>query len=237
MESGPAFIEELKTVIRNDLIEDNEDNCNLVQYLYQDYLSEKITNQQFREATKTLLKQPNFFDKLDDTQYKPIPAAEAPAAVRRRQKSKQWTPEDDETLRQAIAEHGTNDWGAVAAKLGNTRTRSQCSQRWNRVLNPAINKSNWTPEEEAKLLQAVSLIGERSWTRVASQMGDRSDVQCRFKYFHLKKKNGKDDSSDAYHGAFEQQAEGSVQLPNADNANIQSSETTGLQIPALGKDV
>ena len=176
----------IRPLIHQDLIEDTEENFSFVWILYQDFIAQKITPQQFKENTITLLKQPNFFDKIYDldAQY---PILNQPITKGRRQKAKPWSPEEDEILKQAVKEF-PNDWGAVVARVGNGRTKAQCAQRWNRVVNPAICKANWTLEEEEKLMKAVSIIGEKSWTRVANQLGNRTDVQCRFKYFHIKNK-------------------------------------------------
>lgn len=121
-----------------------------------------------------------------------------------RAKAKRWTAEEDEKLRQAILLHGTTNWQAVASFVGNDRTRAQCSQRWNRVLNPEISKANWSKEEEELLLKSVNQFGNKAWTRVAQQFGNRSDVQCRFKYNYLMKKleqnsiNYEDDNQDEH---------------------------------------
>jgi hypothetical protein len=50
------------------------------------------------------------------------------------------------------------------------------------VIDPKIDKSNWSEEEEQKLIRLVSEHGDKSWTRIAAEMGSRSDVQCRFRY-------------------------------------------------------
>lgn len=98
-----------------------------------------------------------------------------------------WTKEEDQRLIAAVQIHGTENWPAVAACVGN-RTRSQCSQRWNRGLDPRISKQNWSQEEEIKLLETVKQFGNKAWTRIAQEMGNRSDVQCRFRYNFLEKK-------------------------------------------------
>ncbi|KAI5502723.1 RNA polymerase II transcription regulator recruiting protein [Trichomonas vaginalis G3] len=105
-----------------------------------------------------------------------------------RQRSTPWTPEEDERLLQAVHEQGNSNWAAVATFVGNGRTKAQCSQRFHRVIDPRISKSNWSKEEEEKLLQVVEQYGNKAWTRVAAQFGNRTDVQCRFKYNHIKKK-------------------------------------------------
>lgn len=179
--------------VRNELIEDTDENLQAVMNILQDHLSHKIGRDQFLQAINQYLKPDSFLEKIRD------PNQALPQAKRNtRSKSQQWTTEEDERLRQGVQEHGPNDWGTVATLVGNGRTRAQCSQRWNRVLNPAINKANWTPEEEEKLLKAVQIIGTKSWTRVAQQLGDRTDVQCRFKYFHIAKKLAEQGQSDVY---------------------------------------
>ncbi|KAH0786127.1 Myb-like DNA-binding domain containing protein [Histomonas meleagridis] len=105
-----------------------------------------------------------------------------------RKKSKAWAPEEDERLITGIQLHGYDNWSMVANYVGGGRTRAQCSQRWHRVLDPKIDKSNWSKEEEEKLIETVKTFGNKSWTRVSSEMGNRSDVQCRFRYRFLQKK-------------------------------------------------
>jgi hypothetical protein len=117
------------------------------------------------------------------------PAAPLPASAYRgvRKRPTHWLPEEDERLSGAVKVHGTENWAAVARVVG-TRDRSQCSQRWNRGLNPAIDKSVWSFEEEQRLIDAVLAFGAKAWTRVAAAMGNRSDVQCRWRYRFLVKK-------------------------------------------------
>jgi hypothetical protein len=105
-----------------------------------------------------------------------------------RKKAVRWSPEEDERLIAAVQTHGSDNWPLVAATVGGGRSRSQCSQRWVRGLDPRINKANWSSEEEQALLNAVQIHGPKSWTRIAGDMGDRSDVQCRFRYSFLCKK-------------------------------------------------
>jgi hypothetical protein len=98
-----------------------------------------------------------------------------------------WSPDDDAKLIAAVQLHGTDNWGRVAQAVGG-RTRGQCSQRWNRGLDPKLNKENWCEEEEQKLIDAVGIHGTKAWIKVAAEMGNRSDVQCRFRYLFLCKK-------------------------------------------------
>jgi hypothetical protein len=78
-------------------------------------------------------------------------------------------------------------WSAVAQFVGNGRTRSQCSQRWIRVLDPRIYKQQWTAGEEDLLITLVAKYGQRSWMQVSAEIKTRSDVQCRYHYLQLHK--------------------------------------------------
>jgi hypothetical protein len=102
-----------------------------------------------------------------------------------RRKANRWSSEEDERLVNAVRANGTEDWTLIAASVGGGRTRAQCAQRWNRGLDPKISKANWSREEELKLIGAVEFHGARAWTKVAGDLGNRSDVQCRFRYSFL----------------------------------------------------
>jgi Arc/MetJ family transcription regulator len=102
----------------------------------------------------------------------------------RKQKSK-WCKEEDHKLLAAVQQHGTDNWPLIASIVGGGRTRSQCSQRWQRGIDPKLTKANWSREEEERLLAAVDAHGSKAWTRIAADMGNRSDVQCRFRYRFL----------------------------------------------------
>jgi hypothetical protein len=104
-----------------------------------------------------------------------------------RRKTQQWTPDEDTRLLAGARRYGLENWNAVAHFVGNGRSRSQCSQRWQRGLDPRISRDRWTPEDEAKLRRLVEQYGERSWIRVSAAMGNRSDVQCRYRYHQLQK--------------------------------------------------
>jgi hypothetical protein len=90
-----------------------------------------------------------------------------------------WTPEEDAKLTEAVQKLGKESWVAVAALVPG-RTNVQCSGRWTIRLNPSIGKSagKWTPEEDAKLTEAVKKDGNR-WVKVAALVHGRTDKKCR----------------------------------------------------------
>jgi hypothetical protein len=99
-----------------------------------------------------------------------------------RKKTACWSEKEDLRLLAAIHRFGLNAWGSVALFVGNSRQRSQCAQRLARGLDPRISKTQWKPEEDRKLSDLVGAFGEKAWTRVAAELGNRSDVQCRYRY-------------------------------------------------------
>ena len=118
-------------------------------------------------------------------QSQPVEAQFSPQEVanpKTRTKAHNWTPSEDRRLIQAVEMVGTKNWSKIAQLVGNGRTRSQCSQRWSRCLDPQISREKWTKDEDKKLLQLVKIHGTRSWVKVAEQLEHRSDVQCRYHY-------------------------------------------------------
>ena len=103
-----------------------------------------------------------------------------------RKKSVRWTKDEDMKLESAIAVYGTNNWTLIADKIPN-RTRVQCCNRWERVLNTAISREPWTEEEDKKLEECVKRNGGYQWKKTARELGNRSDIQCRNRWNQLKK--------------------------------------------------
>ena len=98
-----------------------------------------------------------------------------------------WSVYEDNRLLAAIYRYGIDNWALISKFVGNNRTRAQCAQRWTRCLNPRICKDTWDQREDALLFQLVGRYGDHSWTKVAEMMGNRSDVQCRYRYSQISK--------------------------------------------------
>jgi len=103
---------------------------------------------------------------------------------RPRDRSSPWAAGDDDRLFAAIYRFGIAGWLRVSDFVGNGRTRAQCSQRWLRCLDPSIKRDRWAPEENATLRTAVWTHGDRAWSKVARELNNRTDVQCRYHYIH-----------------------------------------------------
>jgi hypothetical protein len=120
----------------------------------------------------------------------PVPLVQPfiPGSRRHERRFGNWTGMEDVRLLAGIHEFGQEKWCAVAKFVGNGRTGAQCSQRWRRGLDPKISHNQWTPEEDSRLLNLVTTHGLKSWMKISTQLGNRSDVQCRYRYLVIQKR-------------------------------------------------
>jgi len=93
-----------------------------------------------------------------------------------------WTKEESQRLIQLVNDYGDKSWKKIAEHVGGGKTGAQCAQHWKRVLCPVIRKGSWDDTEELKLFQLVEKYGQ-SWKNIASEIGTRTDIQCRYQYF------------------------------------------------------
>lgn len=93
-----------------------------------------------------------------------------------RLKKGSWTSDEDTRLREGVALL-SNDWARIADYVGQ-RSGDQCSKRWREVLDPAINKTNWTPEEDKKLVELFEKHGS-CWQEISAHFDNRRALQCR----------------------------------------------------------
>ncbi|WOL02686.1 hypothetical protein Cni_G11405 [Canna indica] len=84
-----------------------------------------------------------------------------------------WREEEDCKLRQLVAIHGPQNWNFIAANLQG-RSGKSCRLRWINQLDPRINRSAFSEEEDEKLLAAHRLYGNK-WSVIASFFPGRTD--------------------------------------------------------------
>jgi hypothetical protein len=117
----------------------------------------------------------------------PLPSSGSYQGDGFRQSTHPWTTTEDIRLLAGLHKFGGDNWSAIAKFVGSNRSRSQCSQRWQRGLEPHISRCQWTQEEEKTLIDLVAKHGLKSWVAIARGMGNRSDVQCRYHYSKLQR--------------------------------------------------
>jgi len=98
-------------------------------------------------------------------------------------KHKDWTPEEDVLLREAIKAHDGKNWKKISEYFAN-RSQSQCIHRWQKVLNPGLVKGAWTKEEDDILCSLVKQQGPKNWSTIAAHLNGRIGKQCRERWFN-----------------------------------------------------
>ncbi|KAL2831498.1 hypothetical protein BDW59DRAFT_157924 [Aspergillus cavernicola] len=110
-----------------------------------------------------------------------------------------WTQAEDERLRRAIERYGTK-WAVVASVVG-SRLPDQCSKRWSHAINPEIDHSPWTPQEDALLIQNVNKHGHY-WQQIVSlYLPGRTSLAAKNRY-HILQRRLKSDSGGTLDSAY-----------------------------------
>lgn len=93
-----------------------------------------------------------------------------------------WRNTEDEILKAAVMKYGKNQWSRIASLL-HRKSSKQCKARWFEWLDPSIKKTEWSREEEEKLINLVRLMPTQ-WRTIASIVG-RTASQCLEHYEQL----------------------------------------------------
>ncbi|XP_062538780.1 cell division cycle 5-like protein [Armigeres subalbatus] len=109
-----------------------------------------------------------------------------------------WRNTEDEILKAAVMKYGKNQWSRIASLL-HRKSAKQCKARWYEWLDPSIKKTEWSREEDEKLLHLAKLMPTQ-WRTIAPIIG-RTAAQCLERYEYLldqaqRKEEGEDGSMD-----------------------------------------
>ncbi|VVC95024.1 unnamed protein product [Leptidea sinapis] len=108
-----------------------------------------------------------------------------------------WRNTEDEILKAAVMKYGKNQWSRIASLL-HRKSAKQCKARWYEWLDPSIKKTEWSREEDEKLLHLAKLMPTQ-WRTIAPIIG-RTAAQCLERYEYLldqaQKKEEGDDMGD-----------------------------------------
>lgn len=109
-----------------------------------------------------------------------------------------WRNTEDEILKAAVMKYGKNQWSRIASLL-HRKSAKQCKSRWFEWLDPSIKKTEWSREEDEKLLHTAKYMPTQ-WRTIAPMIG-RTAIQCLERYEYLldqaqKKEEGEDGIDD-----------------------------------------
>lgn len=99
-----------------------------------------------------------------------------------------WRNTEDEILKAAVMKYGMTQWSRIASLL-HRKSAKQCKARWNEWLDPSIKKTEWSRDEEERLLHLAKLLPTQ-WRTIAPLVG-RTAAQCLEHYEYLLDKAAK----------------------------------------------
>lgn len=94
-----------------------------------------------------------------------------------------WTKEEDMRLTEIMKKYkNPRDWEPIAKELNRDRSPKECHERWIRYLKPGVRKGQWTDQEDAIVMEAVTSSKEQPFTRwsdLAQRLPGRVGKQIR----------------------------------------------------------
>jgi hypothetical protein len=103
-----------------------------------------------------------------------------------------WSQAEDERLLQLLRSGSRANWTELTPNFPG-KTAQQISERWMKVVDPALVKGSWTRYEDETIVDFVTRCGTKNWTKLAELLPGRIGKQCRERWRnHLDPLNNKE---------------------------------------------
>lgn len=102
-------------------------------------------------------------------------------APRMKKPRTKWSPEEDRLLRTLCMRRRRCNWTFIQKKFSD-KSLAALQKRWANKLDPSINKSRWTVEEDEMILQLYREIGG-NWKVIASKLKGRPSTSVKNRYY------------------------------------------------------
>nr|QHG11473.1 R2R3-MYB transcription factor 45 [Taxus chinensis] len=84
-----------------------------------------------------------------------------------------WSPEEDAALQRYVQQYGPRNWSLISKAIPG-RSGKSCRLRWCNQLSPRVEHRPFTPQEDAAIIRAHSLHGNK-WATIARMLSGRTD--------------------------------------------------------------
>lgn len=132
-----------------------------------------------------------------------------------------WSNLEDQILKAGVSKYGPHQWSKIASLL-QKKTSRQCEIRWTEYLQPSLNFTKFSKQEDIKLLNLARRLPNQ-WRSIGSML-NRPAQTCIERYNKLMLNDGEDVKVELHTGDINPNAETQVALPDKNELDDDEKE-------------